>query len=60
MASRSSTSSQTISPVFAPQLTMNSKDDAPAMLDQLRRFMDKEFLPRTLKALRQAKTQGAI
>ncbi|MBZ9985664.1 phage tail length tape measure family protein [Mesorhizobium sp. BH1-1-5] len=54
----SSASGATISPVFAPQISMNGNGDTEAVLSQMRKFLDKEFLPRTLKALRQAKIRG--
>jgi tape measure domain-containing protein len=48
----------TISPVFAPQISMNGNGDTEAVIAEMRKFLDREFLPRTLKALRQAKTLG--
>ncbi|RWE75250.1 phage tail length tape measure family protein [Mesorhizobium sp.] len=51
-------SASPVSLVFAPQVNGGSGEDPDAMLGQLRKFLDKEFLPRTLKALRQAKTLG--
>ncbi|CDX49232.1 hypothetical protein MPL1032_10270 [Mesorhizobium plurifarium] len=51
-------SASQVSLVFAPQVSGGSGEDPDAMIGQLRKFLDKEFLPRTLKALRQAKTLG--
>jgi hypothetical protein len=52
-------SSSPVSLVFAPQVSGGGAGSDPdAVIVQLRKFLDREFLPRTLKALRQAKTLG--
>ncbi|TPL30174.1 hypothetical protein [Mesorhizobium sp. B2-4-7] len=52
--------SQSFGFTFAPQLSMDKKEDVPAVLDQLRKFLDKEFMPRTVKAIQQAKPLGLL
>ncbi|MER8806023.1 phage tail tape-measure protein [Mesorhizobium australicum] len=49
--------SVTFAPVFQGNQNEASKDDN---IRQLRKVFDQEFLPRTVKAIRQAKTQGLL